>query len=115
MEYNQRLAIAKAMYAKPPGDDLPNQKFPRGTRVKVADEMPPHMSHFESGFEGIVEYTYGQKYGGDDINSYSLIVLNKEGQPINSIAWYYVSQLTLIDSNIQKGLEIINSYKLKRQ
>ena len=109
MDYKQRLADAKTMYARPVKANLPNQKFKRGQRVKVADEMPEYMSHFPKGFEAIVEYTYGQKYDGEDYDNYSLIVLEK-GKPINSIAWYYESQLTLLNKDCKVGLKIIKDY-----
>ena len=86
-------------------------KYPRGSKVAVCKEMPESMSHFESGFNAIVEYTYAQKYGGDDIDSYSLIVLNDNDEPINSISWYHENQLTLISDDVIKGKEIIEKYE----
>lgn len=91
-------------------EDKPVQKFKRGCRVKVDDVMPRHMSHFIAGFEGIVEYTYAQEYGGGHIKSYSLIVL-KDGKPVNTSAWYDESQLTLINADTAAGLAIIEAYK----
>ncbi len=88
-----------------------NQKFPRGSKVAVCKEMPRYMSHFESGFNAIVEYTYSQKYGGNDIYSYSLIQLDENDNPINSICWYEESQLTLISDDIARGKEIIERYE----
>lgn len=115
MDYNQRLAMAQALFDKPAGDDLPNQKFASGSKVQVTDKMPRHMFHFESGFQGIVEYTYGQKYGGvDDVKSYSLIVLDSDGKPVNSIAWYEENQLTLLDDDLESGKSIINEYRKAR-
>lgn len=35
---------------------MSKQKFPRGCRVLVSDEMPPEKSHFPKGFEGIVDW-----------------------------------------------------------
>ena len=101
------------MYLRPPGDDHPEQKFPKGSRVKVADEMPWYMTHFPSGFEAIVEYSYAQKYGTDNVRDYSLIVLS-DGRPINSIAWYKDFQLTLLDSNIDANLKLIERYREER-
>jgi len=108
--YAERLAEAKALNARPVGPDLPNQKFPRGTRVLVAETMPDMMSHFPTDFQAIVDYTYAQKYWGDDIDSYSLIMLDEKGEPYNSIAWYQENQLTLIDDNTAYGIKLIESY-----
>ena len=89
----------------------PSQKFKRGSRIKVDDEMPSHMSHFPAGFEAIVEYTYAQRYGGSNVDGYCLIVLDKNGKPINVTAWYEENQLTLISDDIKTGLGIIESYR----
>ena len=72
------------------------------------------MSHFEKGFEGIVQYTYAQKYHGDNIKSYSLVVLDSNGNPINSICWYDESQLTLLSDDTAEGKRIIEEYKYPR-
>lgn len=104
------VKIAKALYTKSPGENLPTQKYKRGQRVKVADKMPSHMAHFEAGVEAIIEYTYAQKFWGDDVDSYSIIVLDNNGNPIGSIAWYHEDQLTLLDEDVEPGLKIIESY-----
>ena len=88
------------------------QKFLKGFEVKVDDKMPPMMSHFESGFNGIVDHTYSEAYGGDNINSYCLVVLDENRNPINRISWYYENQLTLVSDDMMKGMEIIESYNL---
>ncbi len=111
MNYEERKAMADHLYNKPPGEDLPGQKFKRGSRVKVDDVMPDWMSHFECGFEGIIEHTYGQKFGGSHNNEYCLTVLDKEGYPINSISWYDEDQLTLINEDIEAGIKIIEMFK----
>ena len=89
---------------------MKRQKFPRGTRVRVVDTMPPSMRHFPVGFEAIVEYTYSQKYWGDDYKSYCLVMLDDNGNPHNSTAWYDESQLTLVSDNIEEGLRLIEKY-----
>jgi hypothetical protein len=89
------------------------QKFLRGTRVKVDAIMPPSMTHFESDFIGIVDHTYSQAYSGNDITNYCLVQLNKQGQPINKIAWYKENQLTLVSDDTKAGEEILESYNFK--
>lgn len=76
------------------------QKFNKGDHVKIADDLGPTMPHFPSGIEAIVEYSYADKYGGSDTDSYSLKL--KGG---GSIAWYYESQLTLIKANCHNLME----------
>jgi len=71
--------------------------------------MPSFMSHFESGFEAIVEYSYAQKFGGDDVKSYSLCQL-KDGRIVNKIAWYDEEQLTLLDKDTEKGFALLGQY-----
>ena len=111
MDYETRLAEAKAYSSMPPKCDQPGQKFGRGCRVKVDDKMPRCMSHFEKGFEGIVAYTYAQKYFGDDIGSYCLVVLDDNRKPINSISWYDESQLTILSDDTADGKRIIEEYE----
>ena len=74
------------------------QKFWHGDLVRVADDLGSHMSHFESGCDAIVQYSYADMYGGDDISSYSLLFKNG-----NSSSWYEENQLTLLKEN-QRGL-----------
>lgn len=87
-----------------------NQKYKRGAKITVCKEMPSYMRHFQSGFNAIVEYTYAQRYGGGNIDSYSLIVLDDKDKPINAYSWYEENQLTLIDADIEKGKQIIEDY-----
>lgn len=110
-EYKAKLI---ALYNKPPGPNKENQKFKRGFRIKVTENLPDSMSHFEKGFEGIVKYTHAQQFGGENIDSYSILQLNKAGKPINSISWYKENQLTLINENIKEGLALIEEYKRGR-
>ena len=88
-----------------------SQKFKRGWAVRVSSEMPKCMSHFESGFVGVVQYTHGQKYRSDDFNSYSLIVLDEDGEPINAISWYKENQLTLISDDAGEGKKVIEKWE----
>lgn len=73
-----------------------NQKFAPGTRVRIADDLGPMMAHFESGKNATVEYTYAQAYGGDNVDSYSLLI-----DGYGSVAWYHERQLTLIEGGEQ--------------
>jgi hypothetical protein len=70
---------------------MSEQKFRRGDLVKIADDLGPTMSHFRSGMRAVVEYSYAEKYGGNDNKSYSLHV---EGT--GSSSWYKEYQLIMI-------------------
>ena len=89
------------------------QKFRKFTFVKVDCKMPPMMSHFDAGFIGIVDGTYSQIYGGDDIKSYCLYKV--EGDKIvNRISWYYENQLTeLEEQDREKAEAMIEAYNLR--
>lgn len=65
------------------------QKFPIGTKVKIAKDLGPRMPHFPSGIQGTVNYVYAHAFGGDNVTSYCL---NVEGA--GNIAWYEEHQLT---------------------
>jgi hypothetical protein len=71
------------------------QKFKKLSFVHVCKDMPSEMRHFPSDFDAIVEGTYKQLCGGDDVDSYSLYML-QNGKIVNCISWYYEDQLTLL-------------------
>lgn len=72
------------------------QKFPKGARVRIANDLEPSMSHFPSGVNATVLHTYDQAHGHGDIDSYALDV---DGVGFN--AWYHERQLTeIIDDDI---------------
>lgn len=81
----------------PPAD----QKFPPGTRVRIADNLGPSMSHFPSGKNATVEYTYAHAYGagGNHARRYSL---NIDG--VGSVSWYSEHQLTPITCGVDDFL-----------
>lgn len=82
----------------------PAQKFKPGTIVKIADVMPKYMRHFSAGVYAIVEYTYAQRYGGNTVDQYALIVRELPKHWSYS-AWYDEEQLTQVaDENIIKEL-----------
>ncbi len=89
------------------------QKFKKLSFVRVCKEMPPCMSHFESDFDAIVEGTYSQLYGGKNITDYSLYQI-KDGEIVNTLAWYKEYQLALIDDNNRdKAEQMIERYNFK--
>jgi len=68
------------------------QKFPIGTRVRIADDLGKSMSHFRgAGRNATVEHTYAHAFGGDDVKSYFLDV-----DDVGSNGWYHEHQLTEI-------------------
>jgi hypothetical protein len=88
------------------------QKFKKLTFVKVADEMPPYMSHFDKGFIGIVDGTYSQIYTGNDIYSYALFKIENE-KIVNRISWYNEELLTeLPEQDRERAEEMIEAYHL---
>lgn len=85
--YHQQAMERVAATPEPQG-----QKFPNGSRVKVADDLGPHMSHFTGkGKTATVRYTYAHAYGGNNVKDYCLDI-DGEGES----AWYHESQLTAI-------------------
>ena len=88
-------------------EGLVKPKFPVGTIVKVQDDMPESMSHFESGFIGVVT---NEHYNALYCNEYKLIVLDKNGIPVNTIAWYREDMLTLVSDDVEYGKKVIAVY-----
>jgi hypothetical protein len=87
------------------------QKFKAFSFVRVCDEMPQHMVHFDKGFDAVVRGTYSQIYGGKDIDSYSLFKI-RNGKIIATISWYDEDQLTQID-NAGDPQEMVEDYHLR--
>ena len=69
------------------------QKFKKNDHVMIDKDLGPSMSHFTSGCEAIVLYSYHDEYGGGGRHKqdYGLYI---RGQ--GSSAWYHEDQLTLI-------------------
>lgn len=88
---------------------MKRQKFERYSIVKVTDNLPVGMSHFYSGFTGIVRGTYGQLYGGGDTNQYSLYVL-EDGKIVNTLSWYQEDQLTFVAKGSMDTLKLVDKY-----
>lgn len=99
MNYEERHAQAQGIYraglervkTTPPPK---GQKYPPGTRVRIAYDLGSTMSHFESGKNATVRYTCAHAYGGDGVRSYCLDI---DGH--GEVSWYYESQLTPIAAN----------------
>lgn len=70
------------------------QKYQKGAHVQVAKDLGQSMSHFASDCEAIVMYTYSEKFGGENIDSYC-IHIKGNGQT----SWYYECQLALIEED----------------
>lgn len=76
------------------------QKFNKGDHIQVAKDLGSCMSHFQNDCEAIVMYTYNEKYGGGDIDSYC-IHIKGHGQ----VSWYHEGQLKLIQADRLNLLE----------
>jgi hypothetical protein len=91
------------------------QKFGKLSFVKVCDDMPECMRHFESGFDAIVCGTYSQIYGGTDIKSYSLYMI-RDGIIVNRTSWYREPQLTLLENQDKdKAEQMIEDYNFREE
>lgn len=76
------------------------QKFNKGDKVKVADDLGSSMGHFQSGMQAIVIASYADKFGGSDTKSYSIYI---KGQ--GEVSWYYENQMELIEKGCYEELE----------
>ena len=69
------------------------QKYPSGTRVHIAADLGPGMSHFTSDVDGTVCYSYKQMFGGDARQAKEYCI-DIDGRGTSS--WYKEHQLTPI-------------------
>lgn len=83
------------------------QKFKKGDHIQVAKDLGSMMSHFTSDCEAIVMYTYSEKYGGGDIDSYCIHI---KGQ--GEVSWYEEHQLELIEAD---RLDLLNEWETKAE
>lgn len=89
------------------------QKFGKLSFVRVGEITNPCKSHFDSNFDAIVDGTYSQLHGGDDIQSYCVYKL-KNGKVVNKIAWYDESELTFLpNQDRDKAEQLIEDYNLR--
>jgi len=100
MNYQEKLANAKSIYQrgllKVASELMPEeQKFPPESFVKIADDLRSSMNHFTKGVYAQVKYTYAHAYGGNDIDSYSLLVRHSKDD-WSSSAWYGEHQLIAV-------------------
>lgn len=88
------------------------QKFKRGDKVKVADEMPEWMSHFDAGMEAYIVGSYADQYGGGKSNQKEYTILYQpkwlKGK-WSTTSWYDECQLTLIKKRTMKSIEFVEA------
>lgn len=99
MDYQQRHAEASGYHqaalrrvAETPAPA--GQKFAPGARVKIADNLGFHMSHFPAGKLATVQHTYAHAYGSTDARSLQQYYLDIDG--IGGVAWYDEDQLSAV-------------------
>lgn len=76
------------------------QKFNKGDKVKISDDLGSSMNHFPCGMDAIVIGSYAEQFGGSDTKSYSIYI---KGQ--GETSWYYEHQMTLIEKGYHTELE----------
>lgn len=113
MTPEERYAFGEMLLRQPPKSDQPGQKFPRGARVRTRDGWTARFVPQCKG-EAIVEYTYAQQYWGTNVRDYALVLLDGDGNPCNSVAWFDEDQLTLLDDDTESGIAIIETYHRTR-
>ena len=69
------------------------QKFKPGARVKIAENLGHHMSHFPSGTEATVHHTYAHAYQRKDERSLRQYCLDVDGHGL--VSWYNEDQLAV--------------------
>ncbi len=93
--------------------DRSKQKFLRGDTVKLRDDFPSEMAHFEGrGEQAIVVGSYADRYPSiNDTNRriFTLFFPTIEGRPYNgSTSWYDEELLTLVSPVSKEQLDILD-------
>lgn len=73
-------------------------KYKFGELVYVRPWLGESSSHFSNDCPAIVNYTYASKFGGDDHDSYGLIILSDTGKEVTESSWYDEWQLISLNS-----------------
>lgn len=121
--YAERLAEAQAYNRAckvKPHD--PRQKLPRGTKIKLTGsrfecENRPHRllgdetNKLHELQYAIIQYSYSQKYHGDDFNNYSVLLVNQDKEVFNSLAWVSLDELEVISEPTEETLALLHSYE----
>jgi hypothetical protein len=90
---------------------MTEQKFKRGDLVRIAKDLGPSMTHFESDQDAIVMGSYRDQYGGDHkVNDYTIMFDNG-----GEVSWYHTHQLTFIKHVGEARIKEIKELKEKRQ
>lgn len=71
------------------------QKFRPGTRVTIAKDLGPSMSHFPSDRTATVVYTYAHAYASEEERHLKTYALDIDGLGFN--CWYEEYQLTEVE------------------
>lgn len=79
------------------------QKFKKNSVVRIADDLGDSMSHFPNGELAVVEYSYAERFWGNDTKSYSLYLEDR-----GSVAWYHEEQLEFVSED---GEALIEQWK----
>jgi len=83
------------------------QKFWRGQRVLV---VRPRYATLPDPREAIIVGSYTDLHGGPQINQAYAIVILEGDVGVNWVAWFYESELSLIDTDRDKGEAILQAY-----
>lgn len=82
------------------------QKFNRNDFVRTLTDRI-----HGAGQLAIIEGSYKNIYGGDDVTNYAVWILNKAGTKIvNSVAWYDESELEFVKVDNDLANQLINDY-----
>ena len=83
------------------------QKFRKLTSVRVKGSLSNNTE-----CDGIINGTYSQIFGGDDIDSYSVYIVEKD-KVVDCISWIEESQLTEVpNQDREKAEEMIEVFNL---
>lgn len=90
---------------------MKTQKYKRGDMVRIAKDLGPSMSHFEADQDAIVMGSYRDQFGGDNVDSYTVMLCESGGET----SWYYEHQLTFIRHVGDEGIAAIETVREKRE
>jgi hypothetical protein len=87
------------------------QKFKRGDVVHIAKNLGSMMNHFPNDQDAIIMGSYRDQYGGDDVDSWTVMFCDSGGES----SWYETWQLTFLRHGGEVEIEKVKMLRARRE
>lgn len=85
------------------------QKYKRGDVVRVDVDLGPEMAHFRAGQDAIVMGSYRDQFGGDNVDSYTLLFFDG-----GESSWYRTRQMAFLRHGGEEEIARVKAERAER-